>query len=100
MTLHLQPVKVATGFEEDGVLVFDEQQRLAAVLVQLSDHDENAPGHWFLEAGFGPMVDATQPTFVDLEAAQDWIAARLSRGRGPGAQGGLASGAPLGPTHR
>ena len=40
MSLTLQPVRVNTGFEEEGVLVFDERQRLAAVLVHLSDQHE------------------------------------------------------------
>jgi hypothetical protein len=44
MSLTLQPVRVATGFEEEGVLVFDEQQRLVAVLTRLSDQNEGLPG--------------------------------------------------------
>ena len=44
MSLNLQPVRVNTGFEEEGMLVFDEQQRLLAVLVHLSDGNEAAPG--------------------------------------------------------
>ena len=51
MKLVLQPVRVATGAEEDGLLVFEED-RLLAVLVRLSDANEVAPGAWFLEAGF------------------------------------------------
>ena len=78
MSLTFQPVRVNTGFEEVGVLVFDEQRRLAAVLVQLSDQNEIAPGHWFLEAGFGPLDGVSRPTFADLNAAHDWISPRLS----------------------
>ena len=37
MSLTFQPVRVNTGFEEEGVLVFDEHRRLSAVLVRLSD---------------------------------------------------------------
>ncbi len=40
MKLILQPVQVATGLDEEGMLVFAEN-RLIAVLVQLSDaHEE------------------------------------------------------------
>jgi hypothetical protein len=44
MSLILQPVQVTTGFEEGGVLVFDEQRRLVAVLRHFSDQNEVAPG--------------------------------------------------------
>jgi hypothetical protein len=74
----LQPVRVNTGFEEEGVLVFDDEQRLVAVLVHLSDRHEVAPGQWFLEAGFGPLDDVSHPAFADLEEAQDWISRRLA----------------------
>ena len=52
MTLTLQPIRVATGFDEDGMMVLD-RQRLVAVLVHLAHDNEVAPGHWYLEAGFG-----------------------------------------------
>jgi hypothetical protein len=79
MSLTLQPVRVHTGFEEEGVLVFDKQRRLVAVLVRLSDQNEIAPGQWFLEAGFGPLDSVTDPTFADLGTAQNWISQRLAR---------------------
>jgi hypothetical protein len=44
MTLTLQPIRVATGFDEDGMLVLDEEQRLVAVLARLSGENEVAPG--------------------------------------------------------
>jgi hypothetical protein len=44
MSYSLQPVRVATGFDEEGMLVLDEEQRLVAVLVRLSDDNEVAPG--------------------------------------------------------
>ena len=78
MSLTLQPVRVNTGFEEEGVLVFDERQRLVAVLVHLSDRHEVAPGQWFLEAGFGPLDPVSHPAFAGLEEAQDWISRRLA----------------------
>ena len=77
MSLTFQPVRVATGIDEEGVLVFDEERRLLAVLTQLSSENEVAPGQWFLEAGFGPLGGRTQPTFSDLESAQDWISRRI-----------------------
>jgi hypothetical protein len=79
MSPTLQPVRVHTGFEEEGVLVFDEQWRLVAVLVHLSGWNEVAPGHWFLEAGFGPLGSVTDPAFADLDTAQNWSSQRLAR---------------------
>ncbi|WP_262273178.1 hypothetical protein [Microvirga yunnanensis] len=73
MTLTLQPVRVATGAEEEGMLVFDRDQRLLAVLVHLSPENPVAPGHWFLEAGFDRLDGLNHPTFADLDAAQRWI---------------------------
>jgi len=81
MTLKLQPVRVATGSDEEGVLVFDEEQRLLAVLTHLSEENEVAPGQWFLEAGFGPLDGVNHPTFADLNAAQAWIGQRLAKKR-------------------
>jgi hypothetical protein len=75
MTLILQPVQIATGFEDEGMLVFDRDQRLLAVLTHLSEDNEVAPGHWFLEAGFGLVGGVAHPSFVDLDAAQDKIEA-------------------------
>lgn len=79
MSLALQPVLVATGFDEEGMLVFDWKQRLVAVLTHLSERKEVAPGQWFLEAGFGRLDRTSHPTFPDLEAAQQWMAQRLAR---------------------
>ncbi|WP_262031688.1 hypothetical protein [Microvirga sp. Mcv34] len=81
MTLTLQPIKVATGFDEDGMIVLDEKQRLVAVLVHLSDENEVAPGQWYLEAGFGRLDGINHPVFADLDAAQEWISQCLARGR-------------------
>jgi hypothetical protein len=81
MTLTLQPTRVATGFDEDGMMVFDEEQRLLAVLTHISDENEVAPGQWYLEAGFGRIDGINHPAFADLEAAQEWISQRLARGR-------------------
>jgi hypothetical protein len=79
MSLILQPIRVATGFEEDGMMVLDEEQRLVAVLARLSDENEVAPGQWYLEAGFGQIDGVQHPGFADLDNAQDWISQRLAR---------------------
>jgi hypothetical protein len=79
MTLTLQPVRVATGIDEEGMLVFDRQHRLLAVLSHLSEENEVAPGQWFLEAGFGQLDRVNHPTFADLDAAQAWIGQRLAK---------------------
>jgi hypothetical protein len=55
MSLTLQPVRVGTGSDEEGMLVFDDDQRLVAVLTHLSDQYGSVSGHWYLEAGFGVL---------------------------------------------
>lgn len=81
MNLTFQPVRVETGVEdEDGCLVFADA-RLVAVLVQLSDLHGDAAGQWFLEHGFGRLDGPVHPTFLDIDAAQAWIAGRLGRAR-------------------
>jgi hypothetical protein len=80
MTFSLQPVRVATGFDEEGMMVLDEEQRLVAVLVRLADENEVAPGQWYLEAGFGQIDGTNHPTFSNLDMAQGWIRQRLAKG--------------------
>jgi hypothetical protein len=80
MTLILQPIRVATGFDEEGIMVVDEKQRLVAVLVCLSDENEVASGQWHMEAGFGKIDGTNHPLFSNLDMAQDWIRQRLARG--------------------
>ncbi len=80
MTFSLQPMRVATGFDEEGMMVLDGEQRLVAVLVRLSDDNEVAPGQWYLEAGFGRLDGGSHPTFSNLDMAQDWISQRLAKG--------------------
>lgn len=79
MSLTLQPVRVGTGTDEEGMLVFDDDRRLVAVLTHLSSQHDGLAGQWFLEAGFGQLDEMHQPTFIDLEAAHDWIVQRLAR---------------------
>lgn len=47
MNLQLQPVRVANGYDEEGLLVF-VRERLVAVLVRLSDQHAEWPadGSW------------------------------------------------------
>ena len=78
MSLTLEPVRVATGFDEEGMLILDEEQRLVAVLVRLSDENEVAPGQWYLEAGFGRIDGTNHPHFSNLDMAQDWISQRVA----------------------
>ena len=79
MSFSLHPVRVGTGFDEEGMMVFDGEQRLVAVLVRLSDENEVAPGQWYFEAGFGRLEGGSHPTFSNLDMAQDWISQRLAR---------------------
>jgi hypothetical protein len=80
MSFTLQPIRVATGFDEEGMMVLDEEQRLVAVLVRLSDENEVAPGQWYLEAGFGRLDGGSHPLFSNLDIAQDWISQRVAKG--------------------
>ena len=81
MTLTLQPVRVGNHSDEEGMLVFNGQQRLMAVLTHLGNQYDEASGCWYLEAGFGRLDGPNNPTFADLDAAQDWISHRLAKGR-------------------
>ncbi|MDR7038625.1 hypothetical protein J2X36_003395 [Methylobacterium sp. BE186] len=77
MSLHLEPIRVATGSgDEEGRLVL-MQDRLVAVLVRLSEQHGPDAGRWFLEAGLGPLAGPDQPSFAGLDEAQDWILRRL-----------------------
>ena len=78
MSLTLQPIRVATGFDDEGMMVLDEEQRLVAVLVRLSDENEVAPGQWYLEAGFGRIDGTNHPHFSNLDMAQEWISQRVA----------------------
>jgi hypothetical protein len=81
MSLTLQPVRVGTGSDEEGMLVFDHDQRLVAVLTHLSDQYGDVSGHWYLEAKFGLLEGLNHPTYANLDAAQESIRQRLARGR-------------------
>jgi hypothetical protein len=78
MTLSVEPMRVATGFAGEGMLVLDEKKRLVAVLVRLSDDNEVAPGQWYLEAGFGRIDGPSHPIFSNLDLAKDWVGQRLA----------------------
>ena len=78
MTLTLQPVRVGNGSDEEGMLVFSAGQRLVAVLTHLGSHYGAVSGHWYLEAGFGHLDGPSRPTFVDLDAAQEWLSRRIA----------------------
>jgi hypothetical protein len=81
MSLTLQSVRVGNGSDEEGLLVFDGEQRLVAVLTHLGEQYDGLSGHWYLEAGFGRLEGRDQPTFADLDAAREWMRQRLARGR-------------------
>ncbi len=66
MSFSLQPIRVATGFEEEGVLVLDEEQRLVAVLVHLSDMNEVAAGQWVPGGRLWPLGRRKPPALLQL----------------------------------
>jgi hypothetical protein len=81
MSLTLQPVRVGTGSDEEGMLVFDDDQRLVAVLTHLGDQYDSVSGHWYLEAKFGLLDGLDNSTYADLDAAQESIRQHLTGGR-------------------
>ena len=76
MSLRLQPVRVETGSHDTVCQLVFADDFLVAALVQLSDEHGDDAGMWFLEAGFGPVDGPDQPTFANLDEAQDWIERR------------------------
>ena len=59
----------------EGCLVFSGE-RLAAVLVRVSQDDTGRSDGWFLEAGFGPcsaLFVPPPPIFSDLPQAEAWL---------------------------
>ena len=81
MTVTLQPVRVGNGSDEEGMLVFDGEQRLVAVLTHLGDQYGDVSGHWYLETKFALLDGLDHPTYVDLDTAQEGISQRLAQGR-------------------
>ena len=81
MSFSLHQMRVATGFDEEGMLVLDSENRLVAVLIRLSDDNEVAARQWYFEAGFGRLDGGSHPVFSNLDMAQDWIGQRLAKGR-------------------
>ena len=75
--LTLRPVWLGTDTADENGRLVSAGDRLVAVLLQLAEGHE-AEGHWFLEHGFGRLDVPVPPTFLDLKAAEHWIAGRLS----------------------
>ena len=71
-------VRVNTGGpDEEGCLLFDNDETLVAVLVRLSDqHDPEYAGKWFFEHGFGIRNYHGHPLFNDIVEAENWMASR------------------------
>ena len=61
MSLTLQPVRVATGSDEEGMLVFTDEQRLVAVLTPSGNSTRVLQG---TKAGSGRLVNQTIPIFL------------------------------------
>ena len=78
MSVHLQPVRLASGNDDTEAQLVFVDGGLVAVLTHLSELHDEAAGMWFLEAGFGSISVRAPPTFANLDEAQDWIAGRLA----------------------
>jgi hypothetical protein len=76
VTLTLQMMCVAAAPDQDGCLVLHDDC-LVAVLVRLSATHGASAGNWFYEAGFGSLDGPDHPIFPDLDAAKDYVRARL-----------------------
>ena len=81
MTFTLRPVRIGNRSDEEGMLVFDDEQRLLAVLTHLSAQHDDVAGHWFVEAKFELLDGLDHPTYADLDAAQEGIRQHLAKGR-------------------
>ena len=80
MDLTFQPVCVANGYDEEGLLVFADN-RLVAVLVRLSNHHGELAGRIFLEVGFGGLSAPGDETFPTIEAARAYIERHVMHNR-------------------
>jgi hypothetical protein len=78
MSLTLRPVRVGNGSDEEGMLLFDGDQRLVAVLTHLSGDNEVDPEHWPVEASFGRLDGGSHLTFANVDMIQAWINERLA----------------------
>lgn len=76
MSVRLQPVCVATGNDEEGLPVFDQNQRLLAALTFLWNAHYDAMGQWLLVGVLGPLGSCPSP-FADPNATQTWISEHL-----------------------
>ena len=77
MSMVLRPVRIAAKCgDEEGLLVFDGEERLLAVLSCLEAEFYEDRGKWFLEAGFGPLSDGSR-LFETREEALEWIERRM-----------------------
>jgi hypothetical protein len=81
MTFTLQPMRVATGFDEEGMLVLDEKSGWWLCWFALPDDNEVTLGQWHSEAGFGQIDGINHPTFSNLDIDQDRISQRLAKRR-------------------
>ena len=66
MSLTFQPIRVTRRFDEESMLVLDEDQRLVAVLTHLSDQSDGLSGRLYMEAKFGVLEGLGQPTYLTL----------------------------------
>ena len=53
--------------------------KLVAVIVRLCEQHEGSEGMWNLEAGFGRLTGSVPPPFIDVDAAQDWVAKHMEK---------------------
>ena len=77
MSVETQPVQVASGEQDRGLLVFNDGW-LIAVLVRLSAKHGVFAGQWFLESGYGRFSGREQLTFVDEIDAIAWFNSHLA----------------------
>jgi hypothetical protein len=79
MNIKFQPVRVATGSDDENGLLAYADGRLVAVLVHLSELHDDLSGAWFLEAVFG--LRESSRTFPNLESAKEWLRDTVHKGR-------------------
>lgn len=72
-----EPIPLDSPTDTEGLLVFRDD-RLIAVVSQLSDLHGGSAGCWFVEASFGLSPLTYPEPFVDLPQLESWLSTTLA----------------------
>lgn len=74
MSVSFEAITLDTGDDDDRAVLVLRDGRLTAVLSRLSAMHEELAGQWFVEAMFGPTLNAQQHVFADPDEFVSWLA--------------------------